>query len=184
VRVHKGKALIAGAAALALVLTACSSSKSGGNGDNNSGAQGSFADCATKPNDCNSGKTKQGGNVTYTIEKLLTGWNLNTSNSNTFDFAEVMDGVVPAVFNAGPDLKPFLNTDLMVSAEETSTNPQTLVYKIKPNAVWSDGKPIDASDFVYQWKTSDGTTCKDCGPSRSGRWTVRRTRCWHPSHPP
>ena len=49
------------------------------------GATG-FADCATKPLDCNGGNTKQGGrSVTYTIKKLTTGWSLNDTNSNTFD---------------------------------------------------------------------------------------------------
>jgi hypothetical protein len=27
----------------------------------------------------------------------------------------------------------------MDSAEQTSTDPQTIVYKIKENAIWSDG---------------------------------------------
>ena len=49
-----------------------------------------------------------------------------------FEVAEVEDGVLPGVFLAGSDLKPFLNTDLMVSAEQTKASPQTLVYKIKP----------------------------------------------------
>jgi len=54
---------------------------------------------------------------------------------------------------------------MMVSAEQTVTDPQTLVYKIKPEAVWSDGQPIDFSDFEYQYKTSNGTDCPDCAPS-------------------
>jgi peptide/nickel transport system substrate-binding protein len=172
VRVHKGKALVAGLAALALVLTGCSSSKggSGGGGGTNadtSGTKGTgmFADCAKSPNDCNTAKVKKGGTLTYTLEKTIAGWNINTSNSNTFEFAEVMDGVVVGAFTANPDLKPVLNPDLMVSAEQTKADPQTLVYKIQPNAIWSDGQPIDATDFDYQLKTSDGTTCKDCTPA-------------------
>lgn len=177
-RVHKGKALIAGAAAIALALTACSSSKSGtggGTGSSSSGANsnatagtkgtGNFANCATSPNDCNTAAVKQGGTITYTLEKTIAGWNINTANSNTFEFAEVMDGLIPEVFNAGPDLKPFLNTDLMVSAEQTVASPQTLVYKIQPNAVWSDGTQIDAADFTYAWKTDDPAQCPACTPA-------------------
>jgi peptide/nickel transport system substrate-binding protein len=177
VRVHKGKALIAGIAALTLALTACTSSKkstggnsTGGNNGNSSATQGTkgsgnLANCATQPNTCNSGSTKQGGTITYVLEKTISGWNINTANSNTFEFAEVMDGVVPAVFNATPDLKPFLNTDLMVSAEQTNANPQTLVYKIQPNAVWSDGQPINADDFIYAWKTDNLDQCPKCTPA-------------------
>ncbi|MCW2648322.1 MAG: transporter substrate-binding protein [Pseudonocardiales bacterium] len=167
-RVHKGKALVAGLAALALALTGCSSSKGGkGGGSNNvdtSGTKGTgmFADCAKSPNDCNTAKTKKGGSITYTLEKTLTGWNINSSNSNTFEFAEVMDGIVGGAFTANPDLKPVLNTDMMTSAEQTKASPQTLVYKIKSVAKWSDGQPIDVKDFQYQKDTSDGATCKDC----------------------
>jgi peptide/nickel transport system substrate-binding protein len=161
--------LVAVGAASLLVLSAC------GQGSNNSGTgqsniSKSFADCATKPLDCNSGDTKQGGTITYTIEKTITGWNLLDTNSNTFDFQEVLDGVLPqGPFINTPDLKPTLNTDMMVSAEQTSTSPQTVVYKIKPEAAWSDGTPIDANDFIYSWKTQDGTDCADCAAaSNSG----------------
>jgi peptide/nickel transport system substrate-binding protein len=170
VRVHKGKALVAGLAALAIALTGCGSSKGGKGGGGNvdtSGTKGTgmFVDCAKSPNDCNSGKTKKGGTLTYTLEKTIAGWDINTSNSNTFEFAEVMDGVVPGAFTANPDLKPVPNSDMMTSADQTKTSPQTLVYKIKPEAIWSDGQPIDVKDFQYQKDTSDGTTCKDCTPA-------------------
>jgi peptide/nickel transport system substrate-binding protein len=169
VRLHRGKAFIAGAAVLALAVTGCSSSKGGksGSGVDTSGTKGTgmFADCAKSPNDCNTADTKKGGSVTYTVEKTVAGWNINSSNSSTFDLAEILDGVTPAAFIATPDLKPVVNPDLMVSAEQTSASPQTLVYKIQPSAVWSDGQPIDAKDFDYQAKTSDGTTCKECTPA-------------------
>ena len=170
-RAHTGKAIVAGVAALALALTGCSSSgkndKNNGGKSNADGTKGTgiFAKCGTSPNDCNKGSTKKGGTVTYVLENELVGWDINTSTSNTFEFAEVMDGLAPGAFTATPDLKPVPNPDLMVSAEQTNTNPQTLVYKVRPEAVWSDGTPIDVKDFDYYWKTSDGTHCPDCGPA-------------------
>jgi peptide/nickel transport system substrate-binding protein len=153
--------LVAVGAASLLVLSACGTSKSGSNNSNN--VSTSFADCKTRPLDCNGGTTKQGGTVTYTIEKTITGWNVEDSDTATFDFVEVLDGVLPqGPFITTPDLKPTLNTDLMVSAEQTSTNPQTIVYKIQPNAVWSDGTPITADDFIYAWQTQNGKDCADC----------------------
>jgi peptide/nickel transport system substrate-binding protein len=154
--------LVAVGAASLLVLSACGKSNNNGSSTENNTST-SFADCATKPLDCNGGTTKQGGSVTYTIEKLITGWNLNDTNSNTFDFQEVLDGVLPqGPYINTPDLKPTLNTDMMVSVEQTSTSPQTIVYKIRPEAVWNDGTPITADDFVYSWQTQNGTDCKDC----------------------
>jgi peptide/nickel transport system substrate-binding protein len=188
--------LVAAVAALALGLTACSSS--GGDKSSNSGAAsggakpsgasssssgsnsatagtmgtGQLADCNTKPNDCNTGTAAPGGTIVYTIEKTVAGWNINFTNSNVFDVAEVMDGIMPVVFNAGPDLQPFLNTDLMVSAEQTNADPQTLVYKIQPDAVWSDGTPISFDDFKYMKDASDGTTCPKCGPSTTAGYST------------
>ena len=151
--------VVVGTASL-LVLSACGSG--GGSSTGNNRVSSTLADCATKPLDCNAGDTKQGGTITYTIEKTITTWNVNDSNAS-FDFVEVLDGVVTqGPYINTPDLKPTLNTDLLVSAEQTSTSPQTIVYKIQPNAQWSDGTPITADDFVYAWQTQNGTDCKDC----------------------
>jgi len=178
VRVHRGKALLAGVAAIALALTACSSSGGGnggsGNADVTSGTKGTgaFSDCATNPTTCNSGQTKPGGTVIYTLEKTIPGWNQVFTNSNVFELAEVEDGILPGAYLAGSDLKPFLNTDLMESATQTKDNPQTLVYKIKPNAVWSDGEPINFDDFQYLTDVSDGTHCPKCGAASSSGYNA------------
>ncbi|HEY2297984.1 MAG TPA: ABC transporter substrate-binding protein, partial [Jatrophihabitans sp.] len=169
-KVHKGRALVAVAAAVLLGLTACStSSGGGGTSTDTSGTKGTgnLADCGTSPNTCNSGKTQAGGTMAYVLEKTIPGWNQVYSPSNVFEVAEVEDGILPGVFLGGPDLKPFLNTNMMVSAEQTKTSPQTLVYKIKPNAVWNDGSPINFDDFKYLADVSDGTTCAKCGASSS-----------------
>ncbi len=36
--------------------------------------------------------------------------------------------------------------------EVTNANPQTIVYKLRPEAVWSDGVPVSADDFVYAFE--------------------------------
>ncbi len=167
-KVQKGRALVAAATAVLLGLTACSTS-SGGGGTSTSGVtagtegSGAMSNCATQPLTCNSGKTKQGGNLTYVLEKTIPGWNQVYSPSNVFEVAEVEDGLLPSVFLSESDLQPHLNTDLMTSAEQTKSNPQTLVYKISPKAVWSDGTPVSFDDFNYMKDVSDGTTCPKCG---------------------
>jgi len=172
VRVHRGKAVLAGIAAIALGLTACSSSGGGGS-SNTSGTHGTgiLADCGKNPNTCNTGDTKPGGTFTYTLEKVVYGWNVNSANTSTFEQVEIMDGLLPGAFTATPDLKPVPFADYMDSAEETSTSPQTLVYKIKQDAVWSDGKPIDATDFQYQWDVSDLTRCPKCAPASTAGYS-------------
>lgn len=145
------------AAGLTLVLAACS-----GGGSNKSNAAG-LSSCSTqgKANTCNLGTTKSGGTFTYTLEKNIQQWNVQDSNGNTFENAEALEVVLPQVFVPQPDLSVALNTDLVTSATETSTSPQTFVYKINPKASWNDGTPITADDFIYYWRTNNG---KDCPP--------------------
>jgi peptide/nickel transport system substrate-binding protein len=51
----------------------------------------------------------------------------------------------------------------MDSAELTNEDPQTVVYKIKQNAVWSDGVPVTADDFIYWWENCNETNKEaDC----------------------
>jgi peptide/nickel transport system substrate-binding protein len=146
--------LCAVGAASVLTLAACSSKPPAPT------TPGSLADCATDPVNCNSGTTTPGGTVTYTIEKKITGWNLNDARSNTFDFAEVLEAVLPVgPFNVTPDFKVVTYDDMVSSVTQTSTSPQTIVYKIKPEAKWDDGTPIDAEDFIYAWKTQNGVDC-------------------------
>lgn len=70
--------------------------------------------------------------------------------------ALVAPGVLPSAFVAQPNYTEQLNGDLLTSATVTSTNPQTVVYKINPKAVWSDGQPITAGDFIYNWQAQSG----------------------------
>src|SRR3954468_24625112 len=86
----------------------------GGGSSQEEGKSAGLADCTKNPNSCNSGTTKKGGSFTYVIEKDIELWNINDSNANTFETAEVLQPLLPGVFNITPDLKPTLNTDLMV----------------------------------------------------------------------
>ena len=142
---------IACAAVFALAVSACGSSKK-------STAQVPSGPAATaaNANNVNSGKATGTGSVVWTIEKHIDSWNPGTNEGNTFDFAQAENGVYPNVFIVNPDYSVTLNKDLMVSAEQTSTSPLTIVYKIKPEAKWSDGSPIDASDFKLQWEAQNG----------------------------
>ncbi|MEV6498679.1 ABC transporter family substrate-binding protein [Streptomyces prunicolor] len=149
------------AAGLVLVLTACSSG--GGGGDSNKGSSAGLTSCNTvgKANTCNSATTKSGGTYTYVLEKNIQQWNVQDVNGNTFENGEALEVVLPQVFIPQPDFSVALNTDLVTSATQTSTSPQTIVYKINPKAAWNDGTPITADDFTYYWRTNNG---KDCPP--------------------
>jgi peptide/nickel transport system substrate-binding protein len=129
-----------------------------------------FAECETKPNTCNNGPTASGGTLTEALEKTIPNFNVWDSSGNTYETGQAMSGLLPSVFIINPDGTLTLNNNLMASADVTSQSPFTVVYKIQPNAVWSDGTAINADDFVYEYKIRNGTDCKDCPVAGTTGW--------------
>src|SRR5215207_3187680 len=125
--------------AFALIIAACSG---GGGGGGDSGT---------------STATKDGGTLSYAADQEPTGFNYNTSKDSGTSVLNVTINMFPPVFRLHPDYSVQLNKELMDSASQTSTDPQTIVYKIKPEAAWSDGTPVSAEDFVYLWKNLNGS---------------------------
>lgn len=161
-RLQKRVSLVAPVALLALGAAACGGSSS------NSGSSNS-----AKPN--TTATVKQGGTLTFASEKVPEGFNINTSADVTFDTGLQMDPLAPWAFNNTPGLDVALNTDLLDSAELTNKTPQTVVYKIKQNAVWSDGVPITADDFIYNWKHQNGSDPNDDAATTTGYEDIDNT---------
>jgi peptide/nickel transport system substrate-binding protein len=132
-------------AVLALILAAC-------------GGSSSTTSTST------SGAVKSGGQLTFALDEDLAGFNIWQANDAEFVLQEIMNQIWPSVFIVQPNLKPVLDTDVVTSAQVVKTSPQTIVYKINPKATWSDGTPISAEDFIYNWQAQSGNPkYKDVG---------------------
>ena len=125
---------------LAMVAAGC-----GGGGDEGGGSGGGTA------------QIQPGGTLNYAADQEPTGFNNATSKDNGTSVANIVINMYPQAFHAQPDFTVKLNDELLDSAEQTSEDPQTIVYKIKQEAVWSDGTPVSADDFIYLWKNLNGT---------------------------
>ena len=90
------------------------------------------------------------------LDETLAGFNINTSAAAEFVLQEIMNVVWPQAFIINQKLQPVMNNQLLESASVTSSSPQTVVYKLNPKAVWSDGTPITADDFIYNWQAQSG----------------------------
>jgi len=112
-----------------------------------------------------------GGTITYGYEQEFFAYNPNTADANAASNAVVLNPVLPGSFQYGPDgtliMDPYLFTK---EPELTSEDPQVVTYDLNPDAVWSDGEPIDCVDFKLQWvanngvykqKNADGTVATD-----------------------
>jgi peptide/nickel transport system substrate-binding protein len=131
---------------LAMVAAAC-----GGGGDQGGGGGGGEA------------QIKEGGTLSFASDQEQAGFNPNTAKDNLFALSNIVTGVYPSVFNIHPDFTVQLDSNFMDSAELTNEDPQTVVYKIKQNASWSDGTPVSAEDFIWWWQNCNETNKKaDC----------------------
>lgn len=113
-----------------------------------------------------------GGTVTLGIDKAPTGCNPNSATGDTWANQLVLEAVLPSSFVVGPGGTATYDSAVITQAEVVSTKPQTVVYTINPKAVWSDGTPITAADFIYAWHQQRGT---GGGPGASGSPEVAST---------
>src|SRR3954451_9613096 len=114
--------IVAALAASALVLSAC-----GGGGGNKGGGDDSLP--ITKPNVVTNDPVRDGGSVTMALEKDVPNFNSLSGDGVSLESTMVGNGIFPATFVQLPDFTVALNKDLLDSAEQTSSSPQTIVYK-------------------------------------------------------
>ena len=101
-------------------------------------------------------KLQAGGTITVDLNETLAGFNVNTLNSNEFVLQEIMQLVWPTVYFVNNKLALTLNTDLVTKVAVATKPVETITYTINPKAVWSDGTPITADDFIYNWQSQSG----------------------------
>jgi peptide/nickel transport system substrate-binding protein len=155
---HKGMSRLAGVVAVTAVglvgVAACGTSKSEGK---TSTASPGYSKCATQPDTCNSGPRRAGGTIVVALGKYPSTWNQNSSAGSVVETVEQENLILPSTFIFLPSGKIQYNTDLLTTAPKvTNQNPETVVYHLNPKAVWSNGSPVNADDFVYAWQTTNG----------------------------
>jgi peptide/nickel transport system substrate-binding protein len=87
-------------------------------------------------------------------------WDIHSAAAATWylTLEQVLAQVWPSAFDVGANGAPMLDTSLLDSATEMSSDPQIVVYQINPRAVWSDGMAITYADFAYNWQAQSGRT--------------------------
>jgi peptide/nickel transport system substrate-binding protein len=144
-------ALIATGIAGAMALTACG----GGGGGNEGSAESS------------------GGRVIYG-ESTDFPENLYPyiSAGNATSTFNILARILPSTYNVQPDFSVEWDQSLLAEEPTLDTNGGTQVntYKINPDAVWSDGTPITADDFIYSWNAQ-----RSADPANGGCESVLST---------
>jgi len=96
-------------------------------------------------------KLENGGTVTIAVSSLPSEFNPSTPAGSNEITQMVMEQVWPQAFVVGPGMVARTGPGLVTSAELVSIKPETIVYTLAKHARWSDGVPITASDFIYDW---------------------------------
>jgi peptide/nickel transport system substrate-binding protein len=137
-----------------LGVAACGTSSNGGGAAQ---ASAGYSACTTNPDTCNSGPRKDGGDIVVALGKYPSTWNDWSADGNIVETVQQENLIVPGAYTFLPSGKIQWNQDLLASEPQvTSTSPQTVVYKLNPNAKWNNGTPISADDFIYEWQTNNG----------------------------
>jgi peptide/nickel transport system substrate-binding protein len=152
-------ALLAGAT---LALSACGSSGSGGgsgagsNGPTNADPQSlALSQPYVRP------KVPDAGTIAVTVDESFTNYNNNLSATGNIANSYVLNLVQPSAFftnDVNNSAKVQMDGDIMSSVKLVSQSPQVLEYNIKPQAVWSDGAPVNCADFYLQWLAGAATS--------------------------
>lgn len=156
--------------ALALLAAACA-----GDDDPDGDAAGDvgLAGCAEQPLDCNSGERADGGTATWLLSGAWATYNVLRVEGEDANTAAALAGTAPWIGDFLPDGSWAWNRDLLASDPElTNADPQTMVYELRPEAVWSDGTPIGVDDFRYTWFHQSGREdqCVGCNPKFTVGW--------------
>jgi peptide/nickel transport system substrate-binding protein len=152
---RRGAGLVALAAATALVLSACGGG--GGGGAVGDVAGGAPPKAGNDINPVDYAQVGDGGDFFWPINSLPPQYNRNQLDGTERDTADVMDSMMPQIMKGDAQSVYQLDPNYLESAELTSTSPQVVTYKLNPKAAWSDGRPIDWTDFEAQWKALNGS---------------------------
>jgi peptide/nickel transport system substrate-binding protein len=144
----------------ALVLSACgggsTDSGGGGNTQNQDPGQVGAAD-----QEFERPKVDDAGEFTMVREGAFTDYNNSTGAANNFQNTVVLSNMQlsPYFFDlVNNQIVIKLDADLMESVKVTSEDPMQVEWKVRKEAVWSDGAPVGCKDFHLLWFAATSKT--------------------------
>lgn len=144
-------------AALALTLSACGGPAS----QPGTGAPSTTASAKATGWEINEqprSALKQGGTARFAIAELMTNWNNAHTDGNQKDNTDLQAPLLPSYYTFDAGGKPVMNKNFLLDAKDELVNgKQTITLKLHEKAVWGDGKPITAADWIATVKALDGT---------------------------
>ena len=103
-------------------------------------------------------KLQQGGRLVWPIDSVPANFNLGELDGTNIEGQWILNAVLPSLFNFDASATPVFNPDYLTGEPQVANGPpQVVTYELNPKAIWYDGTPITAADFIAQWKSLNGT---------------------------
>lgn len=152
----------------ALALAGCSSA-----GDGTQSSSGSSTTIALSDiNAMDRSELTAGGTLRMVIQSMPTTWNWMNVNGNNVDLSTTMGlFILPQNWVYGEDGSYEPNPNYIESyevEEATETTGQVVTVNLNPNAVWGDGTPITAADYIATWQAMNGSNSEYLVASTDG----------------
>jgi peptide/nickel transport system substrate-binding protein len=150
---------------LALIATACGSDDSSGESGETGSTTGSTATEGSTGEDAMNTTAGGGGTLTFGAEQEpeCMDW-INICAGSSWGAWMVLYQTLPRAYDFAQEGEGWVyEPSILLEGEaEVTENPQTVTYKINPDAVWDDGTPITCKDFIYTWdQVANGTDVYD-----------------------
>ncbi|MFD9004748.1 ABC transporter family substrate-binding protein [Streptomyces sp. NPDC059582] len=95
---------------------------------------------------------REGGTLTLPVGQWLTQFNYYHLDGSLDDALTVVNLLEPRMFSRDAQGTPHPVPAYLRSAAVTAASPQTVTYRLNPDATWSDGHPLGWRDFAAQWR--------------------------------
>src|SRR5262245_62076882 len=140
---------------LGLICTGCSGNNEGGPAaDDKVQQKADQNQMNPQPRD----KIQQGGRLVWPISGVPSNFNYNQLDGTNADGAWIIMAVMPQTMEADAAGKLTFRPDYLTGEPKVETTPkQVITYELNPKAIWYDGTPITAADYIAQWKVLNGT---------------------------
>lgn len=143
-RTRRRSALFALLAILAMLAAACGGGD-GGDTENETGQETS--------EESEDGEAVKGGTLVVGAEQEpeCTDWIASCAGASWGTYTMAAH-TMPRSFDFDPETSELVPSILLDGEPELDEGPpQTVTYKLNPDAVWSDGEPITSKDYKYTW---------------------------------
>lgn len=106
-----------------------------------------------------------GTTAVVALDGTFSGFNNFTSANNSFYLGQVLNQIWPSPFIMDQNAKFVRDNNIVTKASSAIVGgKQVVTYNINKSAVWSDGTPLTADDFIYMYQASSGATDANGNP--------------------